>query len=318
MKRAVIILGALSLLAMFMAQTASAALVMFPPFWPLLLAPSAFLYLGTIWGVSAVLPIRQVWLARGAALVIVVGAASLAVLPLRLAAIADFEKQAKVKDIIPAAPIVLSGDVRIETDWDDPDGPRPCDDLCLALLDLDGVTSVTMAGPSQATAYRLVPAEAADPAAVVTPSYPGGFIEWGGSGGDSGKVDAYWEARLAGPERLVRSPPPDRADYTLDPGTPKILHGNKVIARWVNVYRRVPIIPPLIGMEFSGADTGFAAGPLTLAYELREAGPFRGSHNPYAFFGQVLALKNYDGLPDPPSDPAEDDQSPDQSFASRP
>lgn len=311
MKWAVIVTGVLALLALFLTQTASAALVMFPPLWPLLLAPTAFLYLAGVWGVSALLPIRQVWLARGAALVIVVGAASLAVLPLRLAAIADFEAQAQQQDIIPDTPLVLTGDVRIETEWDYSDRPRPCDDLCLALLDLDGITSVTLAEPSHTITYRLVPSDAADPAAVVKPSNPGGFSAWGGSGRESVVMEAYWQERLAGPDRLVRGPPPARADYTIELYAPSIRQGDKIIARWVNVTKRVPIIPPLLGMDFAGADSGFAPGGFTLAYEVREAGPFRGSSDFYAFYGQVLAFKNYDGLPDPP-------RKEDQSFASSP
>lgn len=311
MKWAVIVTGALALLALFLMQTMTAALVMFPPFWPLLLAPTVFLYLAGTWAVSAILPIKRVWLARSVALGIVVGAACLAVLPFRLAAIAEFEAQAQQKDIIPAQPIALSGDVRIETAWDYSSGPRPCDDLCLALLDRDAVTSVTLAEPSYTATYRLVPSDAADPAAVVKPSDPGGFVAWGGSGGDSGKVDAYWQARLAGPDRLVRGAPPAGADYTIDLYAPSIRQGDTIIARWVNVIERVPIIPPLVGMDVAGADSGFAPGGFTLAYEVREAGPFRGSSNFYAFYGQVLALKNYDGLPDPPREE-------DQSFASSP
>ena len=286
--------GALALLALVLAETASAALVMLPPLGLLLLAPTVFLYLLAIWGVSAMLPIRRMWLARGAATLIVVGAACLAVLPLRLAALAEFERQAEVKDIIPPAPIVLSGDVRIEDGYFFP--TDACDDLCLAVLDVDGVTSVTLADPDGSTTFRLVPAAEADHTAVATPRDPGGFVEWGESGGDSGKVNAYWQARLAGPERLVRSAPPANATFTL--AAQEIRRGDATIARWANAVTPVPIIPPMLGMAFSGADSGFAAGPLSLAYEVREAGPFRDSPHPYAFFGKVLALKNYDGLPD--------------------
>jgi hypothetical protein len=296
MKWAVVIAGVLALLALVLAETASAALVMIPPLGLLLLAPTVFLYLLAIWGVSALLPIRRVWLARGAAAVIVVGAACLAVLPLRLAAIAEFERLAQVKDIIPAAPIVLSDDVRIEEGY--AFDSRACDDLCLAVLDLEAVTSVTVADPEGATTFRLVPAVAADPGAVVTPRNPGGFVEWGGSGGDSGKVNAYWLARLAGPERLVRAPTPTSATFTLV--AQDVRRGDAVIARWVNIVMPVPIIPPMLGMAFSGADSGFAAGPLSLAYEVREAGPFRDSAHRYAFFGTVLALKDYDALTDQP------------------
>ncbi len=307
MKWAVIVTGALALLALFLAETASAALVMVPPLWPLLLAPTAFLYLAATWAVSALLPIRTVWLARAAALGIVVGAACLAVLPLRLAALAAFERQAQVADIIPQTPIALSGDIRVEEGY--LFATSKCDALCLALLDLEGVTSVTVADPDGATTFRLVPVAAADPAAVTQPDNPGGFVEWGGSGGDSGAVNAYWQARLAGPERLVKAPPPASADFTYRLATRDIRRGDTIIARWANAVMSVPIIPPMLGMTFAGADSGFAPGPLSLAYELREAGPFRDSPHPYAFFGAVLALKNYDGLPD---------QSPDQSFASSP
>ncbi|MCM0000868.1 MAG: hypothetical protein NBV68_15930 [Erythrobacter sp.] len=311
MKRAVIVTGVLALLALLLARTASAAVVMFPPLWPLMLAPTAFLYLAGTWAVSALLPIRRVWLARGVALGIVVGVACLAVLPLRLAAIAEFEAQAQITDIMPHTPIVLTGNVWIEEGY--AFTTRVCDDLCLTVLDLDRVTSVTVADPDGATTFRLVPAAKADPAAVAAPRDPGGFVAWGGSGGDSGKVNAHWQARLAGPERLVRGDPPPRANVTYRLAAREVRRGDTIIARWANAVMSVPIIPPMLGMSFSGADSGFAAGPLTLAYELREAGPFRDSLHPYAFFGAVLALKNYDGLPDPPSD-----QIPGQSAASSP
>lgn len=309
MKRAVIITGILAGLALLLTQTASAALVMFPPLWPLLLAPTAFLYLASTWAVSALLPIRQVWLARGAALGIVVGAACLAVLPMRLAAIAEFEAQAQIADTIPQTPIPLSGDVWIEEGY--AFATRRCDALCLAVLDLDAVTSVTVADPDGATTFRLVPAAEADPAAVAEPDNPGGFVEWGSGGGDSGMVDAYWQARLAGPDRLVQARPPGSADVSYYLAAREVRRGDTIIARWANSAISVPIIPPLLGMTFSGADSGFAPGPLTLAHELREAGPFRDSPHPYAFFGAVLALKNYDGLPDPAREE-------DQSLASSP
>lgn len=309
MKRAVIITGILAGLALLLTQTSSAAVVMFPPLWPLLLTPTAFLYLAGTWAVSAILPIRQVWLALGASLLIVVGAACLAVLPLRLAAIAEFERRAQVTDIIPDAPIVLAGDVWIEEGY--AFATRVCDDLCVAVLDLDWVTSVTVADADGATTFRLVPAAEADPAAVAAPRDPGGFVAWGGSGGDSGKVNAHWQARLAGPERLVRAPPPADADVTYRLAAREVRRGDRIVARWANTVMSVPIIPPMLGMSFSGADSGFAPGPLTLAHELREAGPFRDSLHPYAFFGAVLALNNYDGLPDPPREE-------DQSLASKP
>lgn len=309
MKRAVIVTGVLALLALLLTQTASAAVVMFPPLWPLLLAPTAFLYLAGTWAVSALLPIRQVWLARGAALGIVVGAACLAVLPSRLAAIAEFERRAKVTDIIPDAPIALTGNVWIEEGY--AFDTRRCDALCLAVLDLDAVTSVTVADPEGATTFRFVPAAEADPTAVTEPDNPGGFVEWGSGGGDSGIVNAYWQARLAGPERLVQAPTPASADVSYYLAAQEVRQGDKIIARWANAVMSVPIIPPMLGMTFSGADSGFAAGPLTLAHDLREAGPFRDSPHPYAFFGAVLALQNYDGLPDPP-------RGEDQSFASKP
>ena len=300
MKRAVIVTGVLARLALVLSQTASAALVMVPPLGLILLAPTAFLYLAGTWAVSALLPIRRVWLARGAALGIVVGAACLAVLPMRLAAIAEFEAQAQIADIIPQTPIALSGHIRIEEGY--AFTTRVCDDLCLAVLDLDAVTSVTVADPDGATTFRLVPAAEADPAAVAAPRDPGGFVAWGGSGGDSGIVNGYWQARLTGPERLVQEPTPASADVSYYLAAQEVRQGNKIIARWANTVMPVPIIPPLLGMSFSGADSGFAAGPLSLAYELREAGPFRDSPHPYAFFGKVLALRNYDSLPDPPED----------------
>jgi hypothetical protein len=232
-----------------------------------------------------------------------VGIASLVVLPLRLAAIADFARRAAVPDIAPRARIALAGDVRIESDF--AYTTRACDDLCLAVLDMDAVTSVTVADPQGAITFRLVPHAAADPAAVAAPRDPGGFVEWGGSGGDSGAVKALWQARLAGPERLVRSAPAARADYTLRPDADEILCGREVIARRTTAVVRVPIIPPFLFPSHLSNDAAFSNGPLTLAMTERRAGSSTEGEHPYALFGRWLALKSYD----PPED---------QSLASSP
>jgi hypothetical protein len=292
MKWAVLIMCALAGLALVLAQVAAPVLVLFPLAGLLLLAPSLFLYLLAIWAVSSLLPIREPWRANGAALVIVVGVASLAVLPLRLSALADLEARGRVPDIAPPARIALTGDVRIEEPY--PFSRRACDDLCLAVLDMEGVTSVTVADPDGATTFRLVPVDKADPARLATPRDPGGFVEWGGSGGDSGLVEAQWRARLAGPERLVSGAPPARADYTLGLAAEEILRGQEVIARRTVANVAVPILPPFLMVPFSGADTGFAAGGLTLATEHRRIGPDPGGEHPYALFGQWLALRDYD------------------------
>ena len=295
MKWAVIITAALAVLALVFADVIG-FFAFIPPVGLLLLAPSLLLYLLAIWGVSALLPIGRVWLARAAALVIVVGLASVAVLPLRLAAVADFERRAAVPDVMPPARIVLSGDVRIEESYAFTN--RACDDLCLAVLDMDGMTSVTVVDPKGATTFRLVPREAADPAAVVQPRDPGGFVEWGGSGSDSGAVEALWQTRLAGPERLVRSAPATRADYTLQNGTDTILRGSEVIARRTIVSAQVPIIPPFLFPSSLSTDADFTTGGLALAKAERRVGPYTDGEHPYALFGRWLALKNYDSPED--------------------
>ncbi len=262
MKWAVIITGALAVLALVFADV-----IGFFAFLPLvgllLLAPSLFLYLLAIWGVSALLPIRRLWLARAAALVIVVGLASFAVLPPRLAAIAEYDRRAALRDIAPPARIALAGDVRIEGSaiaeyWQ-------CDALCLAVLDMPGVRSVTISSQEGAWTFQLVPRAAADPVAVVSSHYPGWFVLWGGVGGDSEALAAWWRARLAGPDRLVRSAPATRADYTLQPGADTILRGSEVIARRTIVSAQVPIIPPFLFPSSLPTDADFTTGGLTLA-----------------------------------------------------
>jgi hypothetical protein len=299
MKRAVIITGMLAGLTLLLGDMIG-FFAFIPPVGLLLLMPSLFLYLLAVWGVSAILPIRRVWLARGAALVIVLGLASLAMLALRLGAIADFERRAGVPDVIPPARIALAGDVRIEEGY--AATSRVCDDLCLAVLDMDGVTSVTVADPQGATTFRLVAREDADPAAVAQPRNPGGFVAWakseGRSGEDSGQVEALWQARLAGPERLVRSAPVTRADYTLRPSADEILRRRAVIARRTTAVVRVPIIPPFLFPSHLASDAAYGNGPLTLATSLRRAGPSPDGEHPYALFGRWLALKTYD----PPRD----------------
>lgn len=263
-----------------------------PPVVLLLLTPSLFLYLLAVWGVAAILPIRRVWLARGTALVIVVALGSLAVLPVRLAAIAEFERRAGVPDVIPPARIALAGEVRIEEPY--AFDKRACDDLCLAVLDMEGVTSVTVADPEGATTFRLVAREDADPAAVAQPRNPGGFVGWGASGADSGAVDRLWQTRLAGPERLVTSAPATRADYTLRPSADEILRGSEVIARRTAAVVGVPIIPPFLFPSHLASDAAFSTGGLTLATEERRAGPYTDGEHPYARMGRWLALRNYD------------------------
>lgn len=291
MKWAVLIMCALTGVTLVLSAAAAPVLALFPLAGLLLLTPSLLLYLLAIWVVSALLPIRQPWRARGAAMVIVLALASLAVLPLRLSAIADFEARTQVPDIVPPARLALAGDVRIEEPY--AFSTRACDDLCLAVLDLEGVTSVTVADPDGATTFRLVPASRADPSQVADPRNPGGLAEWATGGSDSGAVEAYWQTRLAGPERLVRSAAAVRADYTLRPEPGEVLRGRDVIARRTAARVAVPVIPPFLVIPFAGADSGFAAGGLALATEQRSLGPSPDGTHPYAQFGQWLALRDY-------------------------
>ncbi|WP_086606547.1 hypothetical protein [Erythrobacter donghaensis] len=291
MKWAVIVTGVLSLLALLVGDVIG-FFAFIPPVGLLLLMPTLFLYLLAIWGVSALLPVRGVGLARAAALVIVVGVASLAVLPLRLAAIAEHDRRAAVPDITPPERIALSGDVRIEEDY--AFSERACDDLCLAVLAIDAVTSVTIADPEGAATFRLVPSNAADPARVVQPRGPGGLVEWAGAGGDSGAVEALWQARLAGPERLVQDAPLASADYTLRPVAGEILRGRAVIARRTSAAVGVPIIPPLLLPSYLSSDAAFGNGPFALAMTERRTGPSRDGEHPYAQLGRWLALPDLD------------------------
>ncbi len=293
MKWAVLIMCALAGVTLVLSAAAAPVLALFPLAGLLLLTPSLLLYLLAIWAVSALLPIRPPWRAHGAAMVIVLALASLAVLPLRLSTIADFEARSQVPDIVPPARLALAGDVRIEEPY--AFSTRACDDLCLAVLDLEGVTSVTVADPDGATTFRLVPASRADPSQVAEPRNPGGLVEWamGGSVSDSGAVEAYWQTRLAGPERLVHSAAAARADFTLRHEPGEVLRGRDVIARHTAARVAVPVIPPILVIPSAGADSGFAASGLALATEQRSLGPSPDGTHPYALFGQWLALRDY-------------------------
>ena len=250
MRMAVIITGVLAAIALlFPGLVIVGYFLLVVPGLLLTLAPTVFPYLLATWLVAALLPVRHVWLARGAALALVTVLASVAVIPWRLSALAEFD-QAQVPDIAAEVPIALAGDVRIERRglglaWED---PPPCDALCQTILGVAAVTSVTVQRDGMAATYRLgVPDE----------------------GGEAGPVPV--------PEGV------QRADFILrdiirNPGeTPfvscaEIANGSALLLRHCHVQTEIPAIPPLLVMDFSDADTGFSYRGLKLYSTTVEAG----------------------------------------------
>ncbi len=253
MRLAVIITGVLAAIAtMFPGLVIVGYFLLVVPGVVLSLAPTVFPYLLATWLVGAMLPVRQVWLARGAALVLVVALASVAVLPWRLSALAEFD-QAQVPDVAAEAPIALAGDVRIERRglglaWDE---PPPCDALCKTILGLAEVTSVTVQRDDMAATYRL------------------GMPEDGGEdGGEPGPV----------PTAGVRQADFILRDIIENPGESpfvscaEIVQGSDLLLRHCHVQSEIPVIPPLLVMDFGDAGMGFPFNGLKLLSTTREAG----------------------------------------------
>ena len=107
----------------------------------------------TIFGYSAAFAVvRYVFRLRGSAVMegTAVGIALLlgwaAAQPWHLSEIQEFHR-ANLPDVLPASPVQLAGDIRLDLPWRDypKTDPDKCDALCAAVLDTAGVRSVTIA-----------------------------------------------------------------------------------------------------------------------------------------------------------------------------
>ena len=141
----------------------------------------------------------------------------------------------RAEDFLPTAPIVLRGDVRLETRtlWTEQqrsqrrtDGPPPdyekarCSALCAALLFTDGVTSVTVQDEStdargmrpvspRAVTFRLVPRERC------TRSIEPLFIHDAFGSGPLRPLEDGWKLRLSTSDCIVAGPPVADADLVV-------------------------------------------------------------------------------------------------------
>jgi hypothetical protein len=190
----------------------------------LVLLPTVFIYLTGTLAVRLLLPIGSAALANLAAFGIVLLLGWGAMQPFRASEVARYESAA-LPDISPAEPLLLQGNVRLEVaESSGRQKVEPaCDHLCIALLDLAGVTSVTLVIGDRGATYQLV-AATASPAAGLFPEDPGRILNKLPGAGNfkqrdaAGKaLEAHWALRLATNERLVTRPalPPTDADWVL-------------------------------------------------------------------------------------------------------
>jgi hypothetical protein len=196
----------------------------------LAIAPSVFLYLAGF----AVLR----WLGRGVlsglaadaiALVAVAAVGVVLALPGAIAGRRAYAAAA-TGDIVPFAPVRLVGHIKLERDRRSRHGDgRGCDALCAALLETQGVLSVTLAGPDvDGATYALGPATGGMPA---VPNDPGAIVEQlpqqdrpAGQGWQAERdtrrilrdtVTARWALRAAEGRGLFRVTAPARFDMTI-------------------------------------------------------------------------------------------------------
>lgn len=277
MKIALIVTGALTaLVLLFPGIIIIGMFLLVVPGLVLMAMPTVFLYLLATWLIRMVLPVESDMVAYPLALGAALALASLSVLPLRLGAQAAFE-DAIQPEIIPDAPIAVSGHVLIEEEFGFPFPPvANCDALCLALLDLEAVDTVTVKRDGKATSYRLIvydPENEAPLPEVPVPDDAGRIIVMAGQVEDYKRelaaVDALqreWEVRLSGAERLVEvDPPKGTPDWRLSDvrgeisTVREIVSGEgEVVLRHVTVSNRIPTIPPYLAFDFGGSDSGFS------------------------------------------------------------
>ncbi|MEZ6067579.1 MAG: hypothetical protein R3B90_18145 [Planctomycetaceae bacterium] len=117
--------------------------------------PTIFVYLLATTLVRLALPIRNDFVANLAAFGLVLAGSAAVMAPLRSAAQQEFTR-ATLPDVAPATKLAITGDVLLE--WPQETYPRSekidCDYLCLALLDVPGVTGVTRSCEEGTATFR--------------------------------------------------------------------------------------------------------------------------------------------------------------------
>lgn len=156
MRTVLIVTGVLSALLLAFPGIVAIGLILFViPGLILMSIPTAFLYLLATWLIRLALPIKNTVLAYAIAAASAVALASLAVLPIRMAAQRNFAAAIQ-PEIIPSVQIALSGHILYEKRSDISFSMDPsCNALCLAMLDLEDVTAVTMVRDGIAKTFAL-------------------------------------------------------------------------------------------------------------------------------------------------------------------
>lgn len=324
MKMALIVTGALTaLVLLFPGVIIIGMFLLVVPGLVLMAMPTVFLYLLATWLIRMVLPVESDLVAYPLALAGALALASLAVLPLRLGAQSAFE-DAIQPEVVPDAPIAVAGHVLIEEEFGYALPPVPrCDALCLALLDLEAVETVTVTRDGKSASYRLitpVPYPEMPLREAALPDDAGRIIALAGQARDykrdQAAIDSLqreWEARLSGAERLVEvDQPEDAPDWRLSDRRGDVSTVREIVSadgdvrlRHVTVSNRIPSIPPYLAFDFGGSDSGFAFRGFRLGGSPAIKSTTSGNLLPQEAFARALALKDYWTA----HAPAPDDQS---------
>ncbi len=316
MKTALIVTGILAaLVVIFPGLVVIGMFLLVIPGLVLMAMPTVFLYLLAVWLIVMVLPIENVWLARSAAFGIALVLGSLAVLPFRFSAIEKFES-AQLAEISADAPVTLSGHVRYE-DFSvlEYSEPPPCDALCLAILDLDAVTGVTRSRGGQSATYRLVPAEQlagppdrdGNPPRSIDPFSPEEILSLTEQSGSREAIVTYWNERLNGADRLVRTTEKPLPNFTLSENlTPNtdgffatsvtISQADTVLFQTAYVGAPIPTPPLYFGFTADSAGAGFSNSRFTLGSITRTHGDVKLKGGQKRILAQAIATKDYSAL----------------------
>lgn len=226
MKHALWVTGILGAVAIALPRlVATAYFFLIVPGIILTIAPTVFIYLAGTSAIRRAIPVRSRFAATGLSFALMLGGGWAVMQPFRMASLQKFRVACK-PDIIGNLPLELRGRVLVETP--DCDDEAVCDYVCLALLDLPKVDSVTVATAGregeherQLAAFQLQSAEE-DASVGLFPSQPGRIIREfrplpttirkAGLRQVCRTVEADWALRLARRERLRKAEPVTAAD----------------------------------------------------------------------------------------------------------
>ena len=224
MRRVLIALGVLSAIVVAMPGLVVVGFMfLIVPGVILALVPTLFVYLLVTVLIRTLLPRRlgTVGYVLAFGIALLVGWAVMQ--PFRSGEMARYEAALR-PDVIPANPLVLTGDVRLHLAQRAVRGDTApsCGPLCVMFLDIPDVRTVTVAKDGEDVAFRLL-AATTHPQAGAFPSELDRLVRMLPHSARSGaikeresRLKAYWALRLATDERLVTTPVQDRnADWTV-------------------------------------------------------------------------------------------------------